>query len=166
MHIGNNSILPLMRISFDLDDTLICRQTETPAEPGLPWLARLLSTQEPLRLGTLALMRQLQSEGWELWIYTTSLRKPSMVRRWFRFHGIVIAKVINQDTHQAAAIRAATGTWPSKNPAAFGIDLHVDDSQGVYLEGQQYGFAVIVVDVNDQSWAARVSAAAKSVNAC
>jgi hypothetical protein len=29
---------------------------------------------------------------------------------------------------------------PSKNPRAFGIDLHVDDSEGVKLEGKKYGF--------------------------
>ncbi|HEX8957573.1 MAG TPA: hypothetical protein VF798_14930 [Burkholderiaceae bacterium] len=88
-----------MRISFDLDDTLICCRLEVPREPRLSWHRRLLSSQEPLRRGAVALMRQLRHEGWELWIYTTSLRKPAAVRRWFRFHGIDIARVINQEVH-------------------------------------------------------------------
>jgi hypothetical protein len=45
---------------------------------------------------------------------------------------------------------------PSKYPPAFGIDLHVDDSEGVGLEGQRYGFAVVVVSPEDPDWAARV----------
>ena len=48
-----------MRISFDLDDTLICYQPGVPQEKSLlAWLAR-----EPLRLGAKALIRELQRSG-------------------------------------------------------------------------------------------------------
>src|SRR5262249_34681987 len=40
-----------MRISFDLDDTLICYQPGVPCEPSLPWHWRLLGGNEPLRRG-------------------------------------------------------------------------------------------------------------------
>ena len=42
-----------MRISFDLDDTLICYEAGVASEPRLPWYLRLFISDEPLRLGAL-----------------------------------------------------------------------------------------------------------------
>jgi hypothetical protein len=98
-----------MRISFDLDDTLICYQPHVPREPGLPWYWRMLAGDEPLRLGARALMRRLRERGWELCIYTTSYRPPRGVRWWLRGHGIRVARVINQDVHDAHLTRTPRG---------------------------------------------------------
>ena len=48
---------------------------------------------------------------------------------------------------------------PSKNPAAFGISLHVDDSDGVRLEGERHGFRVVVLSPDDEGWVRKVLAA-------
>jgi hypothetical protein len=45
---------------------------------------------------------------------------------------------------------------PSKNPAAFGITLHVDDSEGVRMEGEAHGFEVVVVTPQDGDWVKKV----------
>ncbi len=45
---------------------------------------------------------------------------------------------------------------PSKYPPAFGIDLHIDDSEGVGLEGERHGFTVVVVSPEDPDWVTRV----------
>ena len=63
-----------MRISFDLDDTLVCYQPGVPQEPCLPWYLRWLAVNKPLRLGTVNLFRKLRGRGWEVWVYTTSYR--------------------------------------------------------------------------------------------
>ena len=122
-----------MRISFDLDDTLICYQPGVPCEPGLRWFWRLLASDEPLRQGTRGLISRLRQSGWETWIYTTSHRNPTSVRWWLWCHGIRVRKVINQDVHDRHLRRTHNDYPPSKNPAAFGIDLHVDDSVGVRM---------------------------------
>ena len=44
----------------------------------------------------------------------------------------------------------------SKYPPAFGIDLHVDDSEGVGMEGKQHRFRVIVVSPADPEWTTRI----------
>src|SRR6266540_1663491 len=49
----------------------------------------------------------------------------------------------------------------SKYPPAFGIDLLVDDSEGVWLEGQQFRFNVVHVLPSDVAWAEKVLAAVK-----
>ena len=149
-----------MRISFDLDDTLICYRDSVPGEPRLHWFWRLLVHDEPLRLGTPELIRQLRQRGWDVWIYTTSNRSPAAVRRWLRYHGVHIDGMVNQDAHDWHLRRSSQDRPPSKNPAAFAIDLHVDDSDGVRIEGEQHGFSVVVVRPEDGDWTKKVLAAA------
>ena len=152
-----------MRISFDLDDTLVCFQPGVPQEPCLPWYLRWLAVNEPLRLGTVDLIRKLRSRGWEVWVYTTSHRRKSAVRRWLRFHGVKIDGFVNQDVHDSHLRRSSEDRPPSKNPAVFGIDLHVDDSDGVQIEGEQYGFQVVVITPDDVAWADKVLRAAREL---
>jgi hypothetical protein len=145
-----------MRISFDLDDTLICYGEGVPCEPRLPLAYRLLAGDEPLRFGARSLMRRLHSLGCELWIYTTSHRHPTSVRLWLWCHGVRVVRVINQDVHDRHFPRTGGFYPPSKNPGAFGIDLHIDDSDGVRMEGEQHGFNVLVVSPDDPAWAEKV----------
>jgi hypothetical protein len=139
-----------MRVSFDIDDTLVC-SPGVPTEQHLPRWRRLWYA-EPLRSGTQALMGELLRRRCQLWIYSTSYRSPRYLRGWFRCLGIPLAGVINQTHHERVVGRHG----PSKYPPAFGIDLHVDDSEGVGLEGQRHGFAVVVVSPEDPDWPARV----------
>lgn len=158
-----------MKISFDLDNTLICFGESAGYEPRLPWYLRIVAGNEPLRLGASELAKRLRESGWELWIYTTSLRDPAAVKRWLRCHGIEVAGVINQDVHDRRLKRTRDCRPPSKNPAAFDIALHVDDSEGVRMEGDQYGFEVVVVAPDDAEWADKVLLAAEkklSVTRC
>jgi hypothetical protein len=150
-----------MRISFDLDDTLICYQRSVPCEPRLPWYLKWLGGDEPLRLGARALLSELRERGWELWIYTTSYRDPTSVRLWLRCHGVRVAGVINQHVHESRFKRTGWRYPPSKNPSAFGITLHVDDSDGVRMEGDEHGFAVVVIAPEDTDWADKVRRRAK-----
>lgn len=150
-----------MRVSFDLDNTLICYQVEVPREPRLPWYLRLIAGDEPLRLGARQLLSGLRDQGWEVWIYTTSYRSPTAVRRWLRCHGVVVTRVINQNIHNEQLAHLAAERRPSKNPAEFGIALHVDDSEGVRIEGERHGFSVVIVAPEDDAWAEKVKRAAE-----
>lgn len=148
-----------MRISFDLDDTLIIYREDVPCEPRLAWWKRLLIDDEPLRAGAVTLMRQLQQRGHEVWIYTTSYRSPLAVRWWLLAHGVRVGRVINQNVHDTHLRRGPDDYPPSKNPRAFGIHLHIDDSDGVREEGARWGFSVVVVEPTDPEWATKVLAA-------
>lgn len=145
-----------MRLSFDLDDTLICYQPGVLQEPRLRWPLSWLVHDEPLRAGARELARLLRQRGWELWVYTTSYRDPLSVRLWLRMHGIIVSRVINQDVHDRHLRRSERDRPPSKNPAAFGIHLHIDDSDGVRMEGETHGFRVVVVSPDDAGWAEKV----------
>jgi hypothetical protein len=146
-----------MRIAFDLDDTLIPCAHDFPVEK--PTLRARLLSAEPLRRGAVALLRELRVGGCELWVYTTSLRNPFAVRLQFWAYGIRLRGVVNHDRH----VRHLRGRYPdprecSKYPPAFGVDLLVDDSEGVRLEGQRYRFRVLWVHPRDADWAAKVRA--------
>ena len=142
-----------MRISFDLDDTLICYGDGVACEPRLPPLVRVLLRDEPLRLGTKRLMTALRQRGHEVWIYTTSARTERWVRLWFHLHGIPLAGVVNGTRHAKCF---GENSLPTKRPHAFGIHLHIDNAQGVAIEGQLHGFNVCVVEPRAADWVEQV----------
>lgn len=163
--IGHAFSRPRIRISFDIDDTLACLPHHSPAEDSkLPdFVHRWLG--EPLRSGTRSLIRDLRRQGCSIWIYTSSGRTPSYIRRWLMLYGIRVDGVVNSDRHNHALTEHAFEKMPSKFPPAFDIDLHVDDSDGVRIEGDDHGFRVVVICPKDKRWAQKVLAAAMEVQA-
>lgn len=152
-----------MRISFDVDDTLVIYDPAAPLEVVVPWWWRW-RYHEPLRHGASALLRTLQARGHELWIYTTSYREPRYLRGWFKCFGVSLVDVVNQDVHDRVVQKSHfAGYVPSKYPPAFGIDLHIDDSEGVAEEGRMHGFRVVVVSPTDAAWTDRVLAAVEEL---
>jgi hypothetical protein len=145
-----------MRISFDLDDTLICRQAGAKHESNLDLFLVSIWLNEPLRLGTRFLIRHLQQDGHEIWIYTSSYRQPYVVKLWLRFYGVKVVKVINQRIHDRYTRLKNSKVQPSKNPKLFDIDLHIDDALGVKMEGDRYGFRVLVIEPTDLAWVDKV----------
>ena len=144
-----------MRIAFDLDGTLVPMFAgQFPVEP-VAWRMRVFAA-DPLRVGTIPLFRSLKARKHDVWVYTSSLRKPFNIRRTFLVHGLRLDGVINADVHaEAVGSRLA-----SKYPPAFGIDLLVDDAPGVEMEGGQHGFAVLRIDPGDADWHRKVIDAA------
>lgn len=139
-----------VRVSFDIDDTLVCGP-ETPTEQCVS-LWRRRRYPEPLRHGTRALMLALIDRGCRIWIYTSSRRSRPYLQGWFKAIGVKLEGVVNLCHHEAVVgVRG-----PSKCPPAFGIHLHVDDSHGVAMEGALHDFRVVVVSPQDERWAAQV----------
>jgi hypothetical protein len=146
-----------MRLAFDLDNTLIRCGHAFPLEtPQRRLLARLLSNEQ-LRHGIKALVADCHRQGWEVWVYTTSYRGAWRIRRLFWLYGIRLDGVVNQPRHDREARARCT-----KHPPTFGIDLLVDDSEGVRIEGERHGFRVLVVRPEDEQWAEKVRAALDS----
>ena len=145
-----------MRVSFDVDDTLVLHGRDVPAETERfpAFIHRRFC--EPLRIGTCALIQELRRRGCSIWIYTTSGRKPFSIRLWLWMHGIRIDGVVNDERHRKELGRHSFTRPPSKYPPGFEIDLHVDDSEGVLMEGKEHGFRVVVVQPDDEDWAQRV----------
>lgn len=142
-----------MRIAFDLDNTLIRGEHDFALEtPTRRLWARLLG-RESLRAGIVELANYCQRQGWEVWVYTTSYRSAGYIRRLFWLHGIRLAGVVNQARHDREVRVRST-----KYPPQFGIDLLVDDSEGVRLEGERHGFETLVISPTDMEWAAKVKA--------
>jgi hypothetical protein len=116
---------------------------------------------EPLRGGTRSLVNELRRRGCSIWIYTTSGRTPFQIRLWLLLHGIRADGIVNDERHRRELSGRRFSRLPSKYPPAFGIDLHVDDSEGVRMEGDEHGFRVLVVQPGDESWGEKVLKAAE-----
>lgn len=155
-HLHSGRSLKGMRISFDIDDTLACQSDHADSEQSLLPAAIHRWLGEPLRFGTRALTRELRRRGCSIWIYTSSGRSPFYIRRWLLLHGIHVDGVVNGERHRNGLATHGFSHSPSKFPPAFGIDLHVDDSDGVRMEGDAHGFRVIVVRPDDPHWARHV----------
>lgn len=137
-----------MIISFDLDDTLI-PGTKTFDTEDQNLLQRLIGV-EKIRKGTIGLFKQLRSRGYSIFIYTTSFRPTLKAKLTFMSYGISVDRVINQQCHDKELKENRTRC--SKFPPAFGIDIHVDDSIGVGMEGDRFKFKTIIIEEDDLNW--------------
>src|SRR5262245_50428654 len=99
-----------MRISFDVDDNLVC-DPSVPTEQLERWWSRW-RYPEPLRRGTKVLMHELVTGGHELWIYTTSYRPARYLRGWFRSFGVPLHGVVNQHRHESVVGRHGPSKYP------------------------------------------------------
>jgi hypothetical protein len=137
-----------MIISFDLDDTLI-PGTKRFATEKRSIFQRLLGIEE-IRVGTIELIKACQRKGHKVYVYTTSLRSVRRIKWVFYTYGIRLEKVINLGVHDR--MLSNEQSKPSKYPPAFGIDLHVDDAEGVALEGQRFNFRTVIILPDNIHW--------------
>ena len=147
-----------MRIAFDLDNTLIRCGYQFPLEKPQRYLWAKLLGNEQLRYGIKDLIDHCRQQGCEVWVYTTSYRSAWRIRRLFWLHSIWLDGVVNQQRHNHEVKVRCT-----KHPPSFGIDLLIDDSEGVRIEGGRYGFRVLVVAPEDEQWDQKVQAALGSI---
>lgn len=142
-----------MRVAFDIDEMLIPYGQEFPVEPSVPLRLLKLLYPESLRKGSRELLRALTRQGHDIWIYTTSGREAWYFKTWFGLLGIRGGGVVNCAVHEKK-IRARGDYYPSctKYPPAFGIDLLVDNCEGIEAEGRKLGYAVLRIDPTDEDW--------------
>lgn len=142
-----------MCIAFDLDNTLIRCGYDFPLEkPQRRLWAKLLGSEQ-LRQGIKEVTDCCCQRGWEVWVYTTSYRSAWHIRKLFWLHGIRLDGVVNQQRHDREVQARCT-----KHPPSFDIDLLIDDSEGVRIEGERHGFRVLVVAPDDAQWVEKVRA--------
>ncbi|WP_196894554.1 hypothetical protein [Aureivirga marina] len=138
-----------MKISFDLDDTLIPYQKKDFEIENRTFFHKILQI-EPLRKDTILLFKNLKNNGHSIGIYTTSFRKNWKIKLQFLSYGFNVDFVINQ--YKNNKLLRKNSISASKHPPSFKIDLHIDDSKGVKLEGEKYNFKTIIISKNDLKW--------------
>ena len=136
-----------MRIAFDLDDTLLATTHDFPIELPFKKIWSYFFKYEPLRKGTFELFSQCKNLNHEIWIYTTSFRNPIYIRRLFWLYNIQIDGIVNQTIHDKNVEQPI-----SKYPPAFDIDILIDNSEGVKIEGERHGFNTIWILPDDENW--------------
>ena len=140
-----------MIVSFDLDDTLFVNPDVISVEENLKFPFKLFY-KERLRLGTTDLMLKIRQHGIKLWIYTTSFRSERYIRSYFKHYGIEIDDVVNGARHAAEVQGYRKESLPSKYPAKYRIDLHIDDDVSVFQNGEIYGFKVFLLNDTSADW--------------
>lgn len=140
-----------MTVSFDLDETLFVNPEKVPTEKTLKFPFGIIY-RDKLRAGTVELLQWINKSDIQLWIYTTSYRSEKYIRNIFKRYGIRIDHIINGKRHAEEVQKNNTEILPSKYPAKYHIDLHVDDEISVYQNGIAYGFRVYLLKENDAEW--------------
>ncbi len=141
-----------MKISFDLDDTIIpgSKKFETEQQN----LIHKIFSIEKIRKGTITLFKELKQKNYSVGIYTTSYRSGYKIKLTFLLYGFNVDFIINQQKHLVEIKK--TNIYSSKYPPMFYIKLHVDDSVGVETEGNQHDFKTIIVSETSLSWTENV----------
>jgi hypothetical protein len=142
--ITRNLNIEPMRISFDLDETLISRNIDWEVEPDLNGFR---GSEERLRKGTVELFEWIREQNYEIWIYTNSYRGRKALYSWFLDCGIPVDGVIDQIVHEQKRNGKDRTYKLEKNPKWFGIDLHFDDLDE--LAGQE---GICKIDPFDSAW--------------
>jgi hypothetical protein len=144
-----------MRVSFDLDEVLFVSPKTHKTEPALPFPLRNLFP-ERLRLGTPELIWELQIQGYEVWIYTSSFRSESYIRRLFRCYGVRLDGIVNGDRHLKEVQRDNKTVLPQKLPNRYRISLHIDDEAVICTAAGQYGFRAYQLNAQDDNWKEKI----------
>ena len=144
-----------MRVSFDLDEVLFVSPETHKTEPPLPFPLRNIY-RERLRLGTPELIWELQIQGYEVWIYTSSFRSEGYIRRLFRCYGIRLDGIVNGTRHLKEVQRDNRTVLPQKLPNRYRISLHIDDEEVICTAAGQYGFRAYQLNTQDDNWKEKI----------
>ena len=110
-----------LRISFDLDDTLIISGDKYKYENSIGFPFSLFY-KEKLRFGTIKLCQELKILGYSICVYTTSERPIRYIRKLLKLYGIHLEKIINLPLHLKLVQGNRSEIMPSKVPSKFAID--------------------------------------------
>ena len=151
-----------MRVSFDLDEVLFVNPATHKTEEQLPFPLRNIY-KERLRLGTPDLINTLQDMGYEVWVYTSSFRTESYIRRLFRHYGVKFDGIVNGSRHLKEVQQGRSQILPQKVPNRYRISLHIDDEAVICSYGREYGFDAYQLDAQDDEWKDKIIAKAEEV---
>lgn len=146
-----------MRVSFDLDEVLFVSPLTHKTEPELKWPYNRLY-KERLRLGTPELINELQREGFEVWVYTSSFRSIKYIKSLFKHYHVRFDEIINGDRHLKEVQANHKEILPQKLPNRYHISLHIDDEAIVATYGKTYGFNVFQLEAQDDEWKEKILA--------
>jgi len=151
-----------MRISFDLDEVLFVSPKTHKTEPPLIFPFNRIFV-ERLRLGTPALINELQALGYEVWVYTSSYRTERYIKSLFRLYGVTFDGIVNATRHLMEVQRDSKTILPQKMPTRYRISLHVDDEMVICTSALQNGFHAYHLDAQDDDWKEKIIARASEI---
>lgn len=146
-----------LRVSFDLDEVLFVYPETHKTEPELRFPYNKIY-KERLRLGAPVLINELQKQGFEVWVYTSSFRTVKYIKNLFRHYHVRFDGIINAQRHLKEVQEGHNETLPQKLPNRYRISLHIDDEAIVATYGKAYGFNVYQLDADDDEWKEKILA--------
>lgn len=144
-----------MRVSFDLDEVLFVNPETHKTEPPLGFPFNLVF-KERLRYGTPELIRKLQEEDVEVWVYTSSFRSERYIKTLFALYKVKFNSIVNGHRHLKEVQGNRKEALPQKMPCRYRISLHIDDESVICTAGKAYGFNVYQLNAHDDDWKEKI----------
>jgi FMN phosphatase YigB (HAD superfamily) len=151
-----------MRVSFDLDEVLFVDPKRYKIEKPLRGVWGQIF-REKLRKGTIELIHELQKRGFEVWIYTSSYRSVTYLKRLFGLYGIKFDGIINANRHNKEVQGNRKQRLPQKMPSHYQISLHIDDEDNIIRNSKAFGYRAFRVYEPDDLWGEKVLAEAERI---
>ena len=118
---------------------------------------------ERLRKGTVRLINELQAQGFEVWVYTSSFRSIRYINALFRNYKVHFDQIVNGYRHNTEVQGKKTEPLPQKMPGFYHISLHIDDEEAIIENGKKYGFRTYRVCEPDDQWVEKIIAEANRI---
>ena len=151
----SNNNLQKMRVSFDLDEVLFVNPETHKTEPELIFPFNKIF-KERIRLGAPELIKKLQEEGFEVWVYTSSFRSEAYINTLFMLYHVRFNDIVNGNRHLKEVQGNRKEAYPQKMPCKYRISLHIDDESVICTAGKAYGFNVYQLDAHDDDWKEKI----------
>lgn len=139
-----------MCVSFDLDEILLTDGEVYPAhkEFSFPFDRIFPKT---LRQNAPILVKELQAQGFDVWVYTGEYYSDAYIRLLFLLHGAKVNGIVSGMRHRKAksSIREAFS-------GRYRISLHVDNEEVICVKTQTKDYQMFALDSVDQDWASEV----------
>ena len=143
------------RVTFDLDEVIFRPEDD-------PWLEEPLRFplkrwfRERLRLGVPALFHMLNSEGYDIWIYSSGLCSTEYLRYYFKHYHVRVAGIVT-----GMARKAPAGTDTKKALEAlmnnkYTTTVNIDNQEVIRTDAESASFDEYRLSGNGETWSREI----------
>ena len=120
-----NVSVPMMRVSFDLDEVVFRPAGDDGMEKSLPFPLRNIYKQR-LRRGIPALFRYLNKKGYDIWVYTAGYYSADYIQRLFRKYGVHVTGAVTGTGRKTSGSAEEKKKMETLIAAKYPETVHID----------------------------------------
>ena len=143
------------RVTFDLDEVIFRPEDD-------PWLEEPLRLplkrwfRERLRLGVPALFHMLNSEGYDIWIYSSGLCSTEYLRYYFKHYNVRVTGIVTGMARKAPAGTNTRKALEALMNNKYSTTVNIDNEAVIRTDAESASFDEYRLSGNGETWAREV----------